>query len=238
MKNALTPLEYRFLRTVYHRRESTAIVPKGTMLNETGPTVGYEKVHALIRDLEAAQVLDASPDNLFFKITDLGVDLLRVSLHKDMEWRKPGIARVAVFSRDETIIPAGNQFVAQRWIKEIFSKAGKSLDIVETYIGSDLFDRIHDADIKADIRILTQKCGSSPSYYQAFRKDYGGKIELRNATANVLHARSVIVDRTSGYMIDHSLKDLGKKDAHSKTIVDVPTELQLFEQRWATATAV
>ena|ERR1022692_2779350 len=239
MKEALSAREYRFLRRIYQDRQVTDRIGRQKAFEEGGRTIGYSGCGELIRDLEASQVFDTSPDDLFIRLTDLGLDLFRAMLHRDSAWHKnASIVRVATFSRDEATIPAGNLFVGQRWIKEILSGASSSLDICDTYIGPELFDRINDADVRVDIRVLTQKCGGSPSYYTAFKQGYQGKIELRNAKPGVLHARTLIVDQKSGYTIDHSLKDLGKKDAHIKKIANIASELALFEKRWSEATAV
>jgi hypothetical protein len=238
VKEALTPNEYRFLREVYFTRNLDSPVQISRVRDELGGKFGYGVILDLIGSLSREQVLDRSPDHLLFKITDFGLDLYRAMIHQDLEWRKPGIIRVATFTRDEMLIPAGHYFTGQRWVKEILAGAAKSVDIIDLYIGSELFDRIDDADINVDIRVITQKCASSPSYYNAFAQAYSGKIELRNLKPGVLHARIIIVDGTSGYTIDHSLKDLGKKDAHIKKIADVVSELRLFEKRWAEGTTV
>jgi hypothetical protein len=150
-------------------------------------------------------------------------------------WDEPGIIRTTERTEEETLIHAGNLFTGQRLAKLIFSEATESLDILDPYIGSDLFDRIHDAEINVAIRILTgPKAKSSLSYYKAFKETYPN-TELRFLEESKLHDRFILIDKASGYQAGHSLKDLGKKDTRISTVDNIKPLLALFEQRWSEA---
>jgi len=195
-----------------------------------------EDAQYIIDKLINDHVLDRSPDGYSFKITDLGVELLEATRRKDEEWKKPGIIKVATFTRNEILIQAGEEFAAQRAIREILSKASSSIDIEDPYIGPDLLDRIDDAGVTLPIRILGTKWGS-PSYCSAFQKKHP-KAELRRYSGTELHDRFVFIDGKVAYQFGHSIKDLGKRDTRISKVQDVASALALFEKRWAKGTAV
>jgi hypothetical protein len=163
----------------------------------------------IIEELIKEHVLDRSPDGFSFKITDFGKELFEATRRKDEEWNKPGIIKVATFTKNEILIRAGEEFVAQRTIHEIFEKASSSIDIEDPYIGPELFDRISDSGIAVPIRVLGSKWGASLSYCEAFKKTYRD-VELRKYSGTDLHDRFVFVDRKMGYHFGHSIKDLGE----------------------------
>ncbi len=142
---------------------------------------------------------------------------------------------MTVQTKDQTLIPAGHHFTGQRLAKAILSEATKSLDILDPYVGTELFDRIDDSGIQLPIRILTTpKASNSLSYYKAFKQSYP-KIELRLLQAAKLHDRFIIVDKAAGYHLGHSVKDLGKKKPQLSPINDIQLLLRLFEDRWSEA---
>jgi hypothetical protein len=61
-------------------------------------------------------------------------------------WTQPGLARVVKEQQGQKLIPSGNEFAAQRLARLVFASAGSSLDILDPYIGPELFDRLNDAD--------------------------------------------------------------------------------------------
>src|SRR5439155_6568453 len=95
-----------------------------------------------------------------------------------------------------------------------------------------------DAAVQVPIRILTSmKSTNSFSYYKAFKKSYP-LAELRVLQEAKLHDRFIIVDKTAGYHLGHSVKDLGKKDTQISPIANIKPQLDLFEQRWTEAEPV
>jgi len=146
---------------------------------------------------------------------------LRQELELDDPWKQPGVTRVTRKEQGQTLIPAGHQFTGQRLARAVFASATKSLDILDPYIGPELFERIDDAGVKVNLRILTSaKSSSSPSYFQAFKSTYPN-AELRVLEEKKLHDRFIIIDGASAYHFGHSIKDLGKKDTHVSPVEEV-----------------
>lgn len=153
-------------------------------------------------------------------------------------WGDSGVARVTKRKKGQTLIPAGHHFTGQRLARAIMSEAITSLDILDPYVGPELFDRIDDSGINVPVRILTSpKSNSSSSYYLAFKKGYA-KVELRLLQEAKLHDRFIILDKSMGYHLGHSVKDLGKKDTQLSPIDDIRPLLLLFEERWLEANPV
>lgn len=230
MKNSLSKEEFWFLRMVYQQRHYDGGISISEILGKFSSHHDFHETDYYVEALAKDNVLSISPDGFSFKITDFGVELLQASLTQEKEWEKPGIIRVTQQIRGEILIPAGAHFAAQRVTKEIFGSAKLYLDIIDPYAGAQLFDRISDADISVDVRIITMD-QRGRSYYEAFKKNYP-TIEMR-ALDKVLHDRFVLVDRVSGYHFGHSLKDLGNKDTRISRLTDVKATMALFEMRWA-----
>jgi len=230
MKNSLTKEEFWFLRMVYQQRHYDGGISISEILGKFSSHHDFHETDYYVEALAKDNVLSISPDGFSFKITDFGVELLEASLTQEKEWEKPGIIRVTQQIKGEILIPAGAHFAAQRVIKEIFGSAKQYLDIIDPYAGASLFDRINDADINASIRIITTDLRGR-SYYEVFRQNYPA-IEMR-VLAKDLHDRFVLIDRSSGYHVGHSLKDLGKKDTRISRLTDVKSTMALFEQRWS-----
>jgi hypothetical protein len=153
-------------------------------------------------------------------------------------WEEAGVTRVAKQKEEQTVIPADQHFTGQRLARAIFAEAKKSLDVLDPYLGPEFFDRIDDAAIQVPIRISTSpKSKNSFSYYKAFKQSYP-LTELRVLHEPKLHDRFILVDKTTGYHLGHSVKDLGKKDTQISPIDIVKPQLDLFEKRWAEAELV
>lgn len=160
---------------------------------------------------------------------------LQQELASDDPWKQPGVTRVTRTEQGQTLIPAGHQFTGQRLARAIFASATKSLDILDPYIGPELFERVDDAAVKVNLRILTSgKSSPSPSYFEAFKRTYPN-AELRVLEEKKLHDRFIIIDGTSAYHFGHSIKDLGKKDTHVSPVEEVGPLKKLFEERWTEA---
>jgi hypothetical protein len=160
---------------------------------------------------------------------------LRQELATDDPWKQSGVTRVTSQQHGQTLIPAGHQFTGQRLARGVLATATKSLDILDPYMGPELLDRIDDAGVKVDLRLLTSKKSKiSASYFQAFSKTYPNAA-LRILEEEKLHDRFIIVDGATAYHFGHSIKDLGKKDTHVSPVETVEPVKELFEQRWAEA---
>jgi len=162
---------------------------------------------------------------------------LQRKLASNDPWKQPGVTRIARKEQGQALIPAGHEFTGQRLARGVFAGATKSLDILDPYLGPELFERIDDAGVKVKLRILTSgKSRTSTSYFQAFKGTYPN-AELRFLEKKKLHDRFIIIDGTSAYHLGHSIKDLGKKDTHISPVKDVISLKELFEERWTEAQA-
>jgi hypothetical protein len=232
VKTSLTKKEFWFLRTVYSERAYEYPLRTSEVANYLGEYDDWEfSPDYCISELGKEDVLSISPDGHSFKITDLGIELLEATLRLEEEWQKPGVVRVLKRTKNQTLIPAGHHFTGQRLARVMLSEATESLDILDPYIGAELFDRIDDAGINVSIRILTSpKAKFSPSYFNAFKERYS-TITLKVLQEEKLHDRFILIDKTNGYHLGHSIKDLGKKDTQISPIENIQALLSLFEQR-------
>ena len=166
------------------------------------------------------------------------LSLLKEEISAEDPWNDPGVRRTTIQTKDEVLLPAGQHFIGQRLAKIIISEATTSLDIVDPYVGTELFDRIDDAQLRIPTRILTSpQSTNSLSYFKAFKTSYPN-IQLRLLEEKKLHDRFVLIDLRTGYHLGHSIKDLGKKDTQISRITDIEPHCKLFEQRWSEAKVV
>jgi hypothetical protein len=134
----------------------------------------------------------------------------------------------------QVILRAGEILNANLLLRQIFESAQSSLDIIDPYLGSRLFTLLSAKQPQVNIRILSANV--KPVDRQTatdFNKQYGG-LELREQKSG-MHDRFIIVDRTTAYMVGHSLKDLGSQDAAIAAAPDPHSVITLFEERWNAA---
>jgi len=126
----------------------------------------------MISRLAEKSILAISPSGAEFKITDIGLMFWNHTRRDVDAWRKPGIVKVTGVSKDQVLIPSGQMFTAQRILREVYGSAQSSLDIIDPYIGPELFDRIQDSGVSVTLRIVGEKFGASVSYYHSFKQGY------------------------------------------------------------------
>ena len=185
-----------------------------------------------IEALVAKNVLSKSPSGYEVRITDLGVEQYSAMLHAQDDWKAQPVIRVTNLQHDEILLKAGDEFIADRIIREIFSSAHKELLLIDPYISSRIFDMLYDSSTTALVRIITSSNTSKGTIasYQAYAKQ-NAQCELRTITEDI-HDRFVLWDGSKGFHIGHSLKDLGKKDVQLNLIKDPRAQIALFETRW------
>jgi len=186
-----------------------------------------------VRSLIKKNVLSLSPDGRQVKFTDYGLELYESMVHAQQDWAKQPIIRVSNLNHDQIIIRAGETFKADRVLREIFAVANKELNIVDPYIGSKIFDLIEDAETRAYVYILTSDKISKTTIetYKAYKQQYS-YIDMKIIHGDI-HDRFIIWDRSRGFHIGHSLKDLGTKDVQLNLLKHPDVQLKLFEKRWA-----
>ena len=119
-------------------------------------------------------------------------------------------------------------------LRQIFQSAQSSIDVYDPYIGVRFFALLSDKRPQVSVRILSANV--KPADRQTamdFKKDYGG-LELREQKSG-MHDRFIIIDRTTAYMVGHSMKDLGSRDTAVTEAPDPKSVIDLFEERWNAA---
>ena len=199
----------------------------------------------IIESLIRKNVLSKSPDGMQVKFTDYGLGLFRATERSQDQWEAEPIAKVSVSNQDEVLIRAGDLYLANHLLREIFAGVRKEVAVIDPYVDAPLFDLLAPlAEKNLGIRIVTSDniLGASATAknamlaYKSFRTSYP-TAGMKTHTG-VLHDRFIVWDRKVGVHLGHSIKDLGKKDAQVNRIADVAKQLTLFEDRWKHATPV
>jgi hypothetical protein len=134
----------------------------------------------------------------------------------------------------QVILRAGETLKANLVLRQIFQSAQSSIDVYDPYIGVRFFALLSDKRSQVSVRILSGDV--KPADRQTamdFKKDYGG-LELREQKSG-MHDRFIIIDRTTAYMVGHSMKDLGSRDTAVTEAPDPKSVIDLFEDRWNAA---
>ena len=128
-------------------------------------------------------------------------------------------------------LQAGEVFAGNRAARKLFTSANKSLDMIDTYIGPEVFDMLEVTASTVQIRILTDKVNAPTlQAFNRFRTQFG-RVELRVTPTKTIHDRYLIVDDLVAVHLGHSIKDLGSKMAEIKPISVAPT-IQAFGKLW------
>ena len=131
----------------------------------------------------------------------------------------------------------GDVFGGNRALRAIFESATESIDIIDAYLGSKVFDLLEVSGQSVQIRLISDKLkdNATKQAYQDFAQQFG-RIQFSLCDLKDIHARYIILDHKTVLHIGHSLKDLGKSDS---SIDPGPPELiARFEELWSTATPV
>jgi len=199
----------------------------------------------VINSLVEKKVLSKSPDGVSVKFTDYGLGLYGATVRAQEKWETEPIAKISVSDQDEVLIRAGDTYLANHLLREIFAGARKEVAVIDPYVDAPLLDLLAPlGEKKLGIRIVTSDniLGASATAknamlaYKAFRTSYS-TAEMRTHTG-VLHDRFILWDRKAAVHLGHSIKDLGKKDTQVNKIADVAKQLTLFEDRWKQATPI
>jgi len=148
--------------------------------------------------------------------------------------------------RPHLFLKAGEVFAGNRAARGIFTSAKKSLDLVDAYIGPEVFDMLEVTDPAVRIRIIGEQNSQPPKKvipsaatkqaFHLFNREYGNRVEFRTLT-NTLHDRFIIIDGTVALSVGHSIKDLGKKQSLINA-VDPVSAIRDFEQLWRSANRI
>jgi hypothetical protein len=227
--------EFNFIHTYFGRYKG---LPGSHRINEIERymiDLGGYGVKMLIDSLIEKKVLTLSPDGNMVKFTDYGLELLYSMTKSQEQWEKQNFIKVSNIERDQIFIRSGETFKANRIIREIFNTAKKEICILDAYIGSKLFDLLEDSNPKVKARIVTSNKTKKPALtvYGDYKKQYP-HIEMRLIPYLDIkfHDRFILLDKSSGFHIGHSIKNLGEKDTQVNLIKNPMEQIALFEERW------
>lgn len=187
----------------------------------------------LINSLSTKNIFSLSPDKRKIKFTDYGIEIFNSMANAQKDWESPDIIKISNLDRGQILIRAGETFIANRVFREIISKVRRELCIIDPYIGATLFDIIEDKAASISIKIITSKKAHKnvSITYKAYKNQYSN-TEMRIMDSAKLHDRFILLDRTDGYHIGSSIKDLGRKDTQLNPLTNPIEQINLFEQRW------
>jgi hypothetical protein len=207
--------------------------------------LGFGEGRQIINSLIEKKVFEKSPDGTGIKFTDYGLGLFRATAGAQAKWESEPIAKVSPSNQDEVLIRAGDAYLANHLLREIFGGIRKEVAVIDPYVDVPLFDLLAPlGEQNLGIRIVTSDnilgvdatAKNAMLAYKTFRTSYP-TAEMRTH-AGVLHDRFILWDRKAGHHLGHSIKDLGKKDAQVNKIANVAEKLQLFADRWGQATPI
>ncbi|HRH22890.1 MAG TPA: hypothetical protein PLB51_02800 [Candidatus Paceibacterota bacterium] len=150
-------------------------------------------------------------------------------LREEVEYRtKDGVRRFHIKRNGYNLLningPAGARFVmpgtpwsTQRELKTFLKENSSGfLFLVDPYISEETLDVI--SDVHVPIQILACQIGRKGKEedfarcYKNFKREKKGSVELRQIAQTELHGRYLFTG-TQGWVIDHSIQDLGTKPA-------------------------
>ncbi len=129
------------------------------------------------------------------------------------------------------IFKSGSPYSFDKFLRSIFKKAKKNVDIVDTYVAGNIFDNLLDETSKAiPIQFLY---GNDSGGFVSKSTRFAGEYNFQAKGSKQFHDRFIIVDG-KGYIIGPSLKDAADKkpatlvilgDSDSKKLADLFLDL-------------
>lgn len=116
-----------------------------------------------------------------------------------------------------TFVSPGTPWSTQRQLQGFLKDNSNSfLFIIDPYISEDTLDILKDVSVPTQILAMQLgrrgKEGAFLRAYKKFNREKGGRVELRQCSKKNLHGRYILTDGL-GWVVDHSLQDLGTKPA-------------------------
>lgn len=132
-------------------------------------------------------------------------------------------------TRGSMFIAPGTPWSTKRELRNFLKESSSGfLFVVDPYVSEETLDVL--GGVRVPIKILATQVGRKNKEadfirdYQKFKKEKGGCVELRQISSAELHGRYIFTD-SRGWIVDHSLQDLGAKPAlvlplHLETVYD------------------
>lgn len=166
-------------------------------------------------------------------------DSLRSSLELVGWVIKDGILTTSNGNVIDVFFPKGAVHDAYVGIREILVAAKSSLDVIDPYSDSTVFQMLSATTISnLKIRILTAKTPSDFAIETKKFKQQNAGFDITIRTAGDFHDRFIIRDSKDCFHLGHSIKDFGSKACMLSQIQDAPNCEALkaqFEKSWQSA---
>lgn len=114
-------------------------------------------------------------------------------------------------------ISPGTPWSTQRTLRSFLKEHVTGiLLVIDPYVSEDTLDVL--ADVTVPIQVLASNLGrrgkeeNFARAYKSFRREKKGQVDLRQIGREELHGRYILTDNR-GWVVDHSLQDLGSKPA-------------------------
>jgi hypothetical protein len=125
------------------------------------------------------------------------IDLFCVELHDS---QKPRL-----------LLKAGEVFVGNRAARKIFTAAKQSIDIIDTWLGPEVFDMLEVTEQPVKIRLISHQAKApTKQAYSLFNQQFGQKVEFRLCDPGDIHDRFIIVDGQEALHLGASTRILGR----------------------------
>lgn len=150
---------------------------------------------------------------------------------------------LGVYTDDHVFIEAGNPQIANNVLQNIFSsQLSNYVKICDPYINDDTIRLFNNVPNQISIQLLYHTISPSNSRANVISeiqnlRGNGKSIDVKFTDRSSIHSRYIITDGY-GWVIDHSLKDLGTKDVNilSLTSTDnLPSLETTYLARWNAA---
>jgi hypothetical protein len=137
-------------------------------------------------------------------------------------------------------LKAGEVFAGNRAARAIFAAAKQSLDIIDTYFGSQVFDMLEVSPASVRIRLISNRAdGPTRLALTLFNQQFNNRAEFRLCDRNTdkLHNRFIIVDGVRALHLGGSIKHLGNSDSLIDSAELEPHKIR-FQELWLRAQPV
>jgi len=196
----------------------SVLIPKFNSFLERARTVLSEEPTLLesVADLQPVQQIEERLRTMAHKTAKqevlYGVNMLLQALAPLL--LQGATASAAVTVEREGLFVAGQQFDALQLAAQLFSRAARSIVLVDSYIDHTLLTLLTRKHEAVWVRILTSSKKlppDIPTLAGVFNQQYGQKGALSLRTSSAFHDRFLVIDETDFYHFGASFKDAGNR---------------------------
>jgi hypothetical protein len=196
---------------------------------------------SIMNSLIEKKVLKLSERGQELGITKNGLEVYRAAKNMQEKWECHPISSISYIDSHGLLIRSGENFRANRIIRQIFGKAKREILILDPYVGAKLFDLLEDSNHKAQVKVLTSDRTPKGliSSYLDYKKRYSSvEMKIVQYSDVKFHDRFIFLDGSVGFHSGHSFKDLGDKDSQINLIENPVEHIKIFKDTWDNAEKV